>query len=88
MKAITIRNIDASIATKLKQAAKDEGKSVNQYLIDLLKQNFDFQKKQKYSHNFHDLDHLFGKWSDEEFNRIQGKIEIEIERNIDKKLWR
>jgi hypothetical protein len=86
MKAITIRNIDASIATKLKQAAKDEGKSVNQYLNDLLKQNFGLQKQQMYSHNFHDLDHLFGKWSDEVFNHIQGKTEIE--RTIDEELWR
>jgi hypothetical protein len=86
MKAITIRNIDASIATKLKQAAKDDGKSVNQYLIDLLKQNFGLQKRLKYSHNYDDLDHLFGKWSDEEFNGIQGKINIE--RNIDEEMWR
>ncbi len=52
MKAITIRNVDASIATKLKQAAKDEGKSMNQYLIDLLKQNLGLQKKQKYSNKY------------------------------------
>jgi len=31
------------------------------------------------------MDHLFGRWSAEEFNRIQGKIDSE--RKIDKDIW-
>ncbi|MFP4031723.1 MAG: hypothetical protein ACLFTV_09195 [Desulfococcaceae bacterium] len=34
---------------------------------------------------FHDLDHLFGRWTEEEFQRIQGKIDEE--RRIDPELW-
>jgi len=34
---------------------------------------------------YHDLDHIFGRWSTEEFERIQGTIDKE--RKIDKKLW-
>ena len=34
---------------------------------------------------YHDLDHIFGSWSTEEFERIQGKIDKE--RKIDKELW-
>jgi hypothetical protein len=31
------------------------------------------------------MDHLFGKWTQKEFKKIQGKIEAE--RTIDKELW-
>jgi hypothetical protein len=33
----------------------------------------------------HDLDHLFGQWSEEEFEKIQDKISRE--RQIDQELW-
>ena len=51
----------------------------------MIEQNLGFKKKKKYSAVYTDLDHLFGKWSDEEFYRIQGKIDEE--RKIDKDLW-
>jgi hypothetical protein len=34
----------------------------------------------------HDMDHLFGKWSEKEFRRIQKRISSE--RKIDEELWR
>lgn len=34
----------------------------------------------------HDLDHLFGRWTEKEFNQIQRKIDRE--RKIDKGLWK
>ncbi len=85
MKAITIRNVDPLISSKLKQEARNNGTSVNQYLIDMIKQNLGLQKKTKYTNVYEDLDHLFGKWSNEEFEQIQGKIDSE--RQIDKELW-
>jgi len=85
MKAITICNVEPSVSAKLKQEAKNRGKSVNQFIIDMIEQNLGFQKKKKYSYMHHDLDHLFGKWTDEEYNQIQGGIDQE--RKIDKELW-
>jgi Arc/MetJ family transcription regulator len=35
---------------------------------------------------FHDLDHLFGSWTEEEFREIQGRIDAD--RKIDEELWR
>ena len=43
------------------------------------------QKKKKYTVSHHDLDHLFGIWTENEFNQIQNKIDSE--RKIDKELW-
>ncbi|MFC1580588.1 antitoxin [Thermodesulfobacteriota bacterium] len=85
MKAITIRGLDPSVSEKLKQVAKKEGKSVNQLVLDLIKQNVGMQKKKKFTRQYDDLDHLFGKWSRSEFEKIQGFIESE--RKIDPELW-
>ena len=85
MKAITIRGIDSSVSSKLKQVAKNERKSVNQLVLDMIKQNIGMQKRKKYTKKYNDLDHLFGKWTDAEFDNIQGIINSQ--RKIDLELW-
>jgi hypothetical protein len=85
MKAITIRGIDPSASEKLKMVAKNEGKSVNRFILELIDQNIGIQKKKKITKNHKDLDHLFGKWSEDEFNKIQGVIDDQ--RKIDPELW-
>ena len=85
MKVITIRNIEPLVSARIKHEAKNQGKSINQFIIDMIEQNLGFKKKKKYSNIYTDLDHLFGKWSDEEYNLVQGKIEQE--RKIDNELW-
>ncbi len=85
MKTITVRGIDPILSEKLKRAAKEEGRSVNQIVIDTMKQSFGIKKEKKYTMVYHDLDHIFGRWSTEEFERIQEKIDKE--RKIDKELW-
>ena len=85
MKAITIRGIDPFVSEKLKQAAKTEGKSVNQLLLDLIKHCVGARKDKKFTKKHRELDHLFGKWSRDEFERIQGIIDSQ--RKIDGELW-
>ena len=85
MKAITIRGINSSVSEKLKKTAKKEGKSVNQFVLDLLKQNIGMQKDKKFTKIHTDLDHLFGKWSRSEFEKIQDVIDRQ--RKIDPELW-
>lgn len=85
MKAITIRGIDSSVSSKLKQIAKNEKKSVNQLVLDIIKENIGMQKGKKYTKIYDDLDHLFGTWTDSEFVKIQGIIDSQ--RKIDRELW-
>ncbi len=85
MKAMTIRGIDSEMSTKLKQLAASEKKSVNQLVLDLLKQNMGMQKKKRYTKIHSDLDDLFGQWSESEFEEIQEIIEEQ--RKIDVELW-
>lgn len=86
MKAITIRGVDADMAERLKQAALKQGKSVNQMVIDIIKKDLGIDKEKQYSRVYSDLDHLFGRWTDDEFKSVQGKIDGE--RIIDRDLWK
>ena len=56
-----------------------------QLVIDLLKHSLGIEKSKSFSVRHHDLDHLFGRWPEDEFQMIQGKIDGE--RKIDPKLW-
>jgi KaiC/GvpD/RAD55 family RecA-like ATPase len=85
VKTMTVRGIDPSLAEKLKEAAKREGKSVNRYVVDSMKILLGEEKEKRFSVQYDDMDDLFGRWSQEEFERIQGKIDSE--RKIDGDLW-
>jgi len=83
-KAITIRGVDEEISSRLKQLAKRENKSVNKLILDMIRQHTGLKKKRKKV--YHDLDHLFGRWTEDEFGEIQEVIESQ--RKIDRELWR
>ncbi|HHP7235959.1 MAG TPA: antitoxin [Desulfobacterales bacterium] len=85
MKTITVRGIDETLAEELKKTAKEEGKSVNQLVLDSIKGRLGIGDERKFTIVYHDMDHLFGKWTQKEFEKIQGKIDAE--RKIDKELW-
>lgn len=85
MKTITIRGIDDSVAERLRCTAKEAGKSVNQLLVDLIRREVGLEKQKRFTTEYTDLDHLFGKWSEVEFQEIQGRIDSE--RKIDEELW-
>ena len=85
MKSITIRGIEPPVAERLKNEATLEGKSVNQFIKDIINARLGFGNEKKHTATYHDLDHLFGKWDENEFQQIQGKIDSE--RRIDEELW-
>jgi predicted nucleotide-binding protein (sugar kinase/HSP70/actin superfamily) len=86
MKAVTIRGVNADVAEKLKAYAKAQGKSTNQLILDIIKAGVGLKKVKKYSREYDDLDDLFGRWSENEFNEISARINKE--RKIDPELWR
>ena len=86
MKNMTLRGLDPQLADKLGQAAKQEGKSINQFVLETLRKRLGLEKEKRFTAVHHDMDHLFGKWSEREFEAIQGKIDSE--RTIDEELWR
>ena len=86
MGSISIRNVDGQLAEKLKKQAKASKKSVNQLVLDILKRHLGLEKEKRYTRSHDDLDMLFGRWSEGDFKRIQGKIDDE--RKIDQELWK
>lgn len=85
MKAITIRGVDHQMSEGLKQAAARESKSVNQFVIDIVKERLGLHKRKRFTKVHSDLDYLFGKWSEKEYQDIQTRIDRD--RKIDGELW-
>jgi len=85
MKAVTIRGIEPEVSEKLKLTAAEQGKSINQLTIDIIKKSLGLKKEKKYSREYDDLDDLFGRWSENEFKEINDKNTKE--RQIDQNLW-
>ncbi|MDP2904296.1 MAG: hypothetical protein Q8N96_14515 [Methylovulum sp.] len=85
MSNLSIRGIDPELATTLKQQAQASGKSVNQLVLEVLKEHVGLHKKKQFTQEYHDLDFLFGQWTESEFQQIQGKIDQESQ--IDDELW-
>lgn len=85
MNTVTIRGLDPDLLEKLKRTAAKQEKSLNQFTLDILRQSMGCSKGKKYSREYDDLDHLFGRWSADEFKKIQGAIDRA--RQIDEELW-
>lgn len=86
MGSISIRSVDEQLADRLKQQARVSKKSVNQLVLEILKRHVGLEKEKRFTREYDDLDALFGRWSEEDFRQIQGKIDNE--RRIDEELWR
>ena len=86
MGTLSIRGLDDSLSEQLKKVANAEDRSVNQYVIDILKQHLGHTKQKKFTQSYNDLDQLFGSWSDKSFAEIDEKINSE--RQIDDELWK
>ena len=86
MKNISLRGLDEELAGRLQQTAKSEGKSVNQLVLETLRRRFGLDRDKRFTRVYHDLDALFGVWSDVEYEAIQGQIDAD--RRIDAELWK
>ena len=85
MKSTTVRMLAPELYAALKQAARQRGKSVNQLVLELLRKELGLDKKKRFPVLHHDMDHLFGRWDEEEFRQIQKKLEAQ--RKVDEELW-
>ena len=86
LKNMTLRGVDPQLAARLREEAEREGKSVNQTALDALRKQFGLSKSRRFTEVHRDLDHLFGRWDEDEFARIQQSIDSG--RRIDPELWR
>ena len=85
MGSLSIRGVDAELTSLLKKRAEMENKSVNQLVLETMQQHVGLKKHKQFTATFHDLDVLFGKWSQTEYETIERKIASE--RQIDDEIW-
>ena len=85
MKTMTLRGLDPELAARLKQAAQEGGKSVNQTALDALRRQFGLDQDKRFTRVFTDMDHLFGQWDEAQFRGIQSRLDAL--RKIDQELW-
>ncbi|OQY21656.1 MAG: antitoxin [Desulfobacteraceae bacterium 4572_35.2] len=86
MKSMSIRGANDQLVSLLKDRAAASNKSVNQLVLEVLQKFVGLDKKKTFTAEYHDLDHLFGKWSEDDYLSIQEKIDCE--RKIDQELWK
>jgi len=86
MKTITIRGVDEPMSKTLRERARAESMSLNQYVLKLLRESLGLAKVRSHTRRYRDLDYLIGGWTEEEF------LEFEESQKpfaiIDEDLWR
>jgi hypothetical protein len=83
MKAITVRNLPPSVAKAVKDKARKENLSLNKAIVKLLEEATGAEEA-KVVH--HDLDHLAGTWSEEEYQEFMAALRDQ--RQIDPEMWK
>jgi hypothetical protein len=84
MNAITVRNLPAAVAKLVKDKARKEGLSLNRAIVRLLEEGMGETEGKDVVH--HDLDHLAGTWSDEEYQQFM--VALHEQRQIDPEMWK
>ncbi len=83
MNAITVRNLPPAVVKAVKEKARKEKLSLNRAIVALLEEATGAQPRTVLHH---ELDHLAGRWSDEEY---RGFMEaLREQRQIDPEMWK
>ena len=69
--SLTIQGIDDRLYEKIQTTAKHYSLSTNQFLLESLRKMVKLEKNITHAKVHHDLDFLFGSWSEEEFIEFQ-----------------
>jgi plasmid stability protein len=85
MAVVTLRGLDDSMIKAIKEKAKQEGTSINNVLLRILKEELGLKKRPRTVVHT-DLDHLAGTWSDKEYAEFQKRIK-DFE-TIDEGMWK
>ena len=87
MNAITVRNLPPGVAKAVKEKARKEGLSLNKAIVRLLEEaTGEGSTKRAKPALHHDLDHLFGVWSQEEADEFDASLK-EQRSFIDPEMW-
>ena len=83
MNAITVRNLPPAVVKAVKERARKEKLSLNRAIVSLLEEATGTRQGKKVLH--HDLDHLAGRWSEQEYREFMEALSEQ--RRIDPEMW-
>lgn len=86
MTAITLRNLPPDLAELLQAKARDEKRSLNQTVIQLLRKATGLAQPKEAEVEYHDLDHLAGALTRAEADELEESIRWQ--RQIDPEMWK
>ncbi len=83
MKALTVRNVDARLASALARETRRRGTSLNQTVLDVLRRGLGIDQATPQTNG---LEKLAGTWTDEDLQEFEANVAMfEV---IDPELWR
>jgi len=81
---MALRDVDPELESRLKQAAREGGKRIDQTAIEALRRRFGLAPERLTTHIHTDLDHLFGQRDEVAFRAIQ--LRLDGQRKVDAEL--
>ena len=85
MATMTLRGVDETIASILKERAGKDGQSVNSFILKLIRESLGVDKKKR-SVIYNDLDHLAGTWSETDLQEF--KAATSVFEKVDEEMWK
>ena len=85
MKSFPLRGLDEELDATLKKVSKKTSLSINQLILNILREKLGLSKKKTHTQEYDDLNFLFGTWSEAEFAEFEA-TQVEFNK-IDDELW-
>lgn len=85
MKSFPLRGLDNELDATLKKESKKSKLSINQLILNILREKLGLSKERRHTQEYDDLDFLFGTWSEAEFVEFEA-TQAEFNK-IDDELW-
>ena len=85
MKAITVRDCPPQVAREIEMRAKKQHTSLNRTVVGLLEEALGLKDATR-EKRYHDMDHLFGRWTKAEADAFDRNLKSQ--RQIDPKMWK
>lgn len=86
MTNLSVRGVDDTAVSRLKDEAKSRGISLNAFLVELIQRNAGVRNKAGRHPEYRDLDDLAGTWTPEDVHEFE-ESQRAFER-VDEELWR
>ncbi len=83
MKQLTVRNVSPEIAKALEQEKQRRGQSLNQTVLELLRQVLGLAPQSRYDNG---LGRLAGTWGEEELKKFEESMAVFEQ--VDEEIWR